>query len=487
MNEQQLKEMAQNAGKSVFKLGKVGLGVAAAVIVGYSSFGYNDSGVSTRLQQPLIGHTWIKEEGYYFKLPFVSRTRSYNQKGTIASSDNQSILDTASLVAAPRNLQFADSYEMRMEWSFRYEIPVSDEGLEAMHKSVKSEANLLGNTIMPFGQTLAADTAGQMLAGNFSQGGRNEYRSLMDNQSQLGMYETKVTKVQVNAERADADNKRNGDTKQGKQFIRKVTYLLDDQGKRLRKPLAIHQYGVKVVPNSINLIEAVPQGRLVTYIDNKQSNISKQIKEEENQKLLREQAKTAQLKGQHNLITRTNELNIKKQEAILVAERKVEEAQLQAAREKVERQKVSDLAVIDKNRELEVAQANEAIETVERQKAANLAVIDKNRELQIAKANEGIQKATAIAAKYQADAIKEVGFAEAAVDKAKLAAKNSNKEIYLAELNRDVQVKMAEVLPQVKIDTPDIVMGGSNGSNNVSDLLSTKLVQDVINNNRVNK
>lgn len=446
----------QEVVNTIKKYGKVIGGVALAVVVGFNSYGYNDSGVSLRLQQPLIGYKWIKEEGYYFKLPFISRTRSYNQKGTVASSDDDNIIETSSLTTAPRNMQFADSYEMKIEWSMRYEIPLDDEGLEKMHISLKSEDNLLGNTVMPFAQTLVNDSVNQLLGGNFSQGGRNSLRTLIDNQSQFGMYQTRVEKVKTKRVDGKGSNSVTGGTSSDDLEITKVVYLKDETGKNLRTPLALNQYGIKIVPNSITIIETQPLGRLVQYIETKQKNITLQIEQDEQQKLLAKQAKTSKLQGEKDLIDRTNGLNIAKQEAIIAAERKVEEAKLQAEKETVERQKVADLAVIDKK-----------------------------RELQIAKANEGIQSANATAAKFEAIAIKEKGFAEAEVDRAKLKAKQDNKDIYLAELDRDIQVKMAEVLPQVKITSPQIVMGGNGGGNQVSDLLSTKLVQDVINNSKV--
>lgn len=440
------------------KYGKIAAGCLVALVIGVNSYGYNDSGVSTRLQQPVIGHKWIKEEGYYFKLPFVSRTRSYNQKGTIAASDVQSVVETASLTAPPQALQFADSYEMNVEWSMRYEIPVDDEGLEEMHKSLKSERNLLGNTLMPFAQTIVNDSVNQMLGGDFSQGGRNSLRTLIDNQSQNGMYQTKVEKVKINRTDGKGSNLTTGGTAADDLAVTKVVYLKDENGKFLRTPLAISQYGLKIVPNSIAIIKAEPLGRLVEYIKNKQENIALQIKQDEKQKLLAKEAQTAKLQGEKDLIDRTNRLNIEKQETIIAMEKQVEQAKLQAKKE-----------------------------TVERNKVAQLAIIDKERELQIAKANEGIQSANAKAAKYEAQAIKEKGFAEAEVDRAKLKAKQDNKDIYLAELDRDIQVKMAEVLPQVKITSPQIVMGGNTGGSQVSDLLSTKLVQDVINNSKTNK
>ncbi len=445
--------------------GKIALGVAAAIVIG-SSINYNDSGVSTRVQQPMFGHHWVKEEGYYFTLPLVSRTKSYNQKGTIASSDNQSIIDTASLTTAPRDLQFADSYEMGIEWSMRYEIPTADDdlideatgkvlsvGLETMHKSLKSEDNLLGNTLMPFAQTLVNDSVNQMLGGEFAQGGRNALRTLIDNQSQHGLYQTKVTQVPVSTKSTGmGSNDKTGGATSEDLMVTKVVYLEDDNGKRKRTPLAISQYGIKVVPNSISIIDTVPKGRLVKYIQTKQDNIALQIEQDEKQKILAKEAQTQRLTGEKNLVVRTNELNIKKQEAIIAAEQRVAEATLQASKEKVERQKVADLAIIDKT-----------------------------REQQVATANRDIQKANAASAKFEAQAMKEVGFAEAAITKAKLAAKQSNSKIYLAEINRDVEIAKAEAMTRTQLNMPDtVIINGDTGSSNpTSDLLNMKLVNDV--------
>lgn len=439
MNEENLISGLKKFGKTI------GI-ILAGGIIALNSFGYNDSGVSLRLQQPMIGHKWIKEEGFYFKLPFVSRVRSYNQKGTVASSDNDNIIETASLTVPPRNLQFADSYEMRTEWSMRYEIPNSDEDLEKMHVSIKSESNLLGNTLMPFAQTLVNDSVNQMLGGQFAQGGRNALRTLIDNQSQNGMYQTKVERVKTNRTDGKGSNKVTGGTASSDLEVTKVVYLEDVNGKKLRTPLAISQYGIKIVPNSIAIIETVPQGRLVQYIDTKQKNIALQIEQDEDQKLLVKQAKTSKLRGEKDLIDKTNKLNIAKQEAIIAAERKVEEAKLQAQKETVERQKVADLAIIDKT-----------------------------RQLQESKANEGIQKANAVAAKYEANAIKEVGFAEAAVTQAKYKAIDPK----ILAMEVDKAKALALYQSNMVVNMPTVVSGGSEGSNSLETMTTLKVMEQL--------
>jgi ribosomal protein L25 (general stress protein Ctc) len=335
---------------------------------------------------------------------------------------------------------------MGVEWSMRYEIPNVDENLEDMHKSLKSEANMLGNTLMPFAQTLVNDSVNQMLGGDFAQGGRNSLRTLIDNQSQNGMYQTKVERVSAGAKEGKGSNSSTGGTTASDLEVTKVVYLEDATGKKLRTPLAISQYGIKIVPNSISIIETQTLGRLVKYIETKQKNITLQIEQDEKQKILVKQAQTSKLQGEKDLIDKTNSLNIAKQTAIISAERKVEEAKLQAEKETVERQKVADLAIIDKN-----------------------------RQLQEAKANEGIQRANAIAAKHEANAIKEVGFANAEVKKADYAA--IDKGILMLEVDKAKALAMYE--SNMTVNMPTVVSGQGGSSNSLETMTTLKVMEQL--------
>ena len=432
-NNTDFTEMASKVGNKVASYGIKGVAIAVACAAAYNSVAYNPGGVSTRTQMPIFGYSWITEEGYYGKFPFITRTSEWNQRGTVAGTDLKSLVDAASIVVPPSVLQFADSYEMAVEWSMRYEIPSHDEGLEKMYTTLKSQKNMLGNTLMPFAQTLVNDSVNQMLGGDFAQGGRNALRTLIDNQSQFGMYQTKVEKVSNSRKTGKGSNEVTGGTAADNLEITKVVYLTDTSGKKLRTPLALSQYGIKIVPNSISIVETQPRGRLVNYIQKKQDNLALQIEQDENQKLLAKQAKTKQLEGEKNLVVRTNELNIEKQVAIINKEREVAEATLQAEREVVEREKV-----------------------------AKLAIIDKNRELQVSEANEGIQKANATAARYEAEAIKSVGFAQAAVKKADYAA--IDKDILVSNNNRAVAEAMYKSGMNVQMPTYLNIGGGKDGA-----------------------
>lgn len=218
-------------------------------------------------------------------------------------------------------------------------------------------------------------------------------------------------------------------------LITEVKYLENSAGKKLRTPLSIASYKLKIVANSFQIVENKAVGRLTSFMETKQKNQQLQLDQDEKQKILAKKAQTAQLQGEMDLITRTNELNIKKEEAIIAMQQQVAQAGLQAEKEVVEREKV-----------------------------ASLAIIDKNTLLQQAKAEEGIQKANATASKYKALAIKQVGFAEAAVKKADYAA--IDKAILISNNNRDVALAMYQ--SNMTVNMPKYVNIGGEAANKTS-------------------
>jgi len=439
MLDQFTNKVKQNARKAVI--------ISVGAVIALSSYGYNPGGVSLRLKTPSFSSTpqenglpagvsWIKQEGYYLKVPFLSRTNMFNKNGTLAATSSQDLIETSSAVVPPMRQTFADSYEMEFEWSMRYEIPTDDLGLENMYQKLKSQEALLGNTMMPFATTMFSDSVNQMLGEHFAQGGKNLLRSNVTNQAKYGMFVTRVEKgVEKRGTEGVGSNKMIGGVSTDLE-VTKVVYIKDENtGKRLRSPLSIAQYGLKIVPDSFQLTRAVPIGELAVLIQNKQESISRQIKEDERQKALSKEARSEQLQGEKDLVTRTNVLNIKKAEAIIAAQQKVEQARLQAQKE-----------------------------TVEREKNAALAVIDKRREQQIATANQNIQKANAEAAKYEAKAIIEVGLAKARVKKADYDA--IDKDILYSNNNRDVAIALYE--SKMVVEMPEYLNVGGEAANQTS-------------------
>ena len=112
---------------------------------------------------------------------------------------------------------------------------------------------------------------------------------------------------------------------------------------------------------------------------------------------------------------------------------------------------------------------------VEKNKTAELAIIDKKRELQMAKANEGIQKANSLAAKYEATALKEVGFAKAAVTKAEYEAI----DITVLTLEVDKAKSLALYKSNVVVNMPTVVGGGQGGVNSLETMTTLKVLEQL--------
>ncbi len=429
-------------------------GVAAAVlaVIALNSVVTVNSGETVRIQNQITGnHTWYQDEGIKFKVPFFSKVVTYNSVSTVAVTDDEALIDTASTYRLPLVVGFADNYTGRIEASWRLKLPTDDKSLEAMHQDVKTQANLEGNTYLTFAKDMLNLTSDQFLAQDFMQGGKGAFKQRLVDQAEHGMLVTKREKVMIDGQVADQSLK--GERSQAasaKQYAYKVVTQLKKDGTPMRRPHSLAKYGITVT--QVDMGEFVPSKDLTSYVSTIKHRERERAALIADQRTERQKAVTEQLKGDRERITAKNKALMAKDQEVIQGQKRVELAEIQATQEKVERQKVADLAKIDKQREKDIATAN-----------------------------LGIQKANAAAARYEAQALKEKGFAEASVAKAKLAAKQANKDIYLAEINRDVQIAKAKYMTQTKLDMPNtvIVNGSSQGGDTTKDLLNMKLVNDV--------
>lgn len=126
-------------------------------------------------------------------------------------------------------------------------------------------------------------------------------------------------------------------------------------------------------------------------------------------------------------------------------------------------QRQKELVVIASQREVEVAKQVAERETIEQRKLQDLAVIQKDKELSIARAELDIQKANAQAAQHAAQAISAKGKAEADVLAAMYKAKAQNKDIFLAETQRDIAQTLYQNLKDIKVEMPQNVIVGGDG------------------------
>lgn len=440
-------EKLTNAASKVKSLGIKGVLGLSAFILLMNSFTTVGSGEFVRIQNNLTGgNTWVLNEGIQLKAPFFSTVTRYAQENTMAITDNPELCDTASLCASPRQVGFADTYGVTIEASFRYSLPRDSERLEALHDKVKTAENLFGTTLMPFSQDLVNYSASQFRAEDFMQGGQNEFKTRMLDQATNGMLVTKREKILIETEQADRDSSREGGSANvGEQFRYQVTVLEDSNGIPRRTKTALDAYGITVVPAGINLVDYSPETRLKDFMTDKQDRVRARAKIVEDQENERQMAITAQLTGDRERIQKQNILLQEKDAARIAGEQSVVTAQLQAKKEVVEQTKIADLAVIDKTRELQVSQAN-----------------------------EGIQRANAVAAKYEASAIKEKGFAEAEVDRAKYNA--IDKQVLALEVDKAKALAMYN--SNMVVNMPTVVSGGQSGSSDSLEMMTTLKVME---------
>lgn len=423
--------------------------VIVGVVVGFALFitamgsfyivGGTEYAVERTPNGKMIG---VVDPGVHFKVPFLSSVHTYDQFYTVAYQDDD---DNPSTFGTLKRINFADTYGGYIGSTIRFQILPDPVKLVEMHKAYLNADNLIQAGLKPVSKQLLTYTANQMTGETFMQGGQNEYQNRVEDQGINGLYVTKREKtlVKKSASNVGLGNENPTKREQRDSFIYINKIQKDKSGKALRNELPISKYGIKVVQVTIDDFQ--PESKLNDFINRKKNQIAirqKLVEEQENE---RQSAVTAELKGQRERV----------------------EAKQKMLREK-------DAAVIKADKEVQLARKQAERETVERQKLADLAVIDKKKELQMATDNEGIQKANERAAKYEAEAIKHKGLAEAEVKKAMYEA--VRKDILELEVQRVVSSKLAENLKDFKVEMPTY-MSGTNGAgtNNSLDVLMDAL------------
>ena len=137
--------------------------------------------------------------------------------------------------------------------------------------------------------------------------------------------------------------------------------------------------------------------------------------------------------------------------------------EIQRTREVQDAQRSKELAVIGQQREVEIAKQIAQRELIEQQKLRDNAKVQKEKELAVSRANYDIQKANSEASIHEAKAIAAKGRAEADVLAAMYRAKAQNKDVYLAEIERDISKEVYNNLKDFKIEMPHNYIGGGGG------------------------
>ena len=409
--------------------------VAGSVVwIAKNSVLMTDAGVTYVVQNNLTGVMDVySEPGLHRRVPFFSSVTAYKQVVTQSFEGKDEV-----------TARFADTYVGHIPVTFRFKLPTHPEEVLKIHREFRSESNLISSLLMRNAANVTVITATQYTGEEFFQGGLNQFKTQLADQLQDGIYLTERKQVEV--EQTDlaavgvdsgASNEAPGERRgeklvRSKQLVWKTVPITDETGKARRAENPLRRYGIQVT--QVLISDPRPEENLNRLLMDKKRLVAERIKTVQEQETSKAQARTEQLKKE---IQRTKE---------------VQDAQRQ-----------KELVVIANQREVEVAKQIAERETIEQRKLQDLAVIQKDKELAIARSELDIQKANANAARYQAEAIAAKGKAEADVLKAMYQAKAQNKEIFLAEVQRDIATSLYANLKDFKVEMPSNVILGAGG------------------------
>lgn len=394
----------------------------------------------------------VTEAGIHFKLPFVSTANFYNEYSTLCFDRKED--PSATYDGGAQKVTFSDTYSGNVNVCFRLQLPSDPDMLVEINGAVKNSRNLVHNTYKQNLVDLLAYTAPQFTGEAFMQGGQNEFRTRLEDQAKNGLYVTKRQAVQISREVAQAgignDNKK---VTTGKSMQYRVIIQKDENGTPMRVDSQLAKLGINVVQVSFTS-DFEPEPDLLAYMKKKKERIENRASIKENQETERQKAITAKLQGERERIQAKQQQLRAKDAAEIDAAKKIALEKAAAELELVQRQKMVDLAAKDRE----------------------LAAEQKARELEMSQANAGIQKANYTAAKYEAQAIKEKGLAEAAVTKAKYAA--FDKKLRTQELINEQTRYVAEAMQRTNVVMPSTVITGGQGGNNSLESLTNLTIID---------
>ncbi|KJG15781.1 SPFH domain-containing protein [Photobacterium angustum] len=421
--------------RRTIKAAIIGLPLLALGVTINSSVLMTDAGYSYVHQNNITGELDVfTEPGIHFRMPFLSKITQYDQVITVSfgNSKGEDYIQRLS----PIQVRFADTYIGQIPVTFRFKLSYDPDAVIKMHREFRNNSNLIDALLVKNARNVTVITATQYTGEEFFQGGLNQFKSKLGDQLREGIYLTERRQVEVEeldlapvgANQANANQ-----LQRTKQLVWKTVPITDSSGQTIRQDNPLQQYGIQVTQVTIG--DPQPEKQLDQLLADKKRLVADRIRAIQEQETSKAQAETEQLRKE---IQRTRE---------------VQDAQRQ-----------KELAIIAQQKEVEVARQIAEREIVEVEKTKRLSEVEKEKELAIAEANLAIQKANAVSAEFEAKAILEKGRAEAEVLKAKYAALGANREVYLAELNRDVANSLYDNLRNFQVQMPQNYIGGGDSS-----------------------
>lgn len=428
--------------KSIFKY-TMYTGIAIFLIVTIlSMFNSAKMGYTYVYQNAITGQSKVFHgPDFIIKPPFVATITEYKKDTTLSFAPHADEEEGFTSVNDPIKVAFADTYKAKLIVNARMVLPTSDDQMIALHEAFRNYPNLVNSLYNKTMVDVAVNTATQFTAEEIFQGGLNGLKSAIEDQSNLGVYVTERRKVRGESgmtERANAGDKKTASASVEKAiYVWKAIPMRDRNGKVRRTKNPLTQYGVQVT--QVNLAEPIPEPLLEKLLNTKKTLVAQKIASIQKQENAKTNIETAKLEGEADRV-------VAEQKQLVIA----------------------DAAIITQKKHVKIAEQKALKEIVDRQKLADLAIIDKVKELQIATANEGIQKANEKAAKFEAQAKLHNGLADAQIKKAMYLA--YDKEILELEVHRDTTLAIARNLGDFKVEMPTY-MAGAGGAGTSTDSL----------------
>ena len=427
------------------KINPIKIGVwafGALVALGFvtSSFFTTDETQLYYVQDRMFSSTSAyMEAGIHFKTPMFTRIEPWKRAASIdfdSTPDGEFTRNFPSI-----GVTFADSYTADVPINFRFRTPTDPEKFIALNLESRTFDNYVDTMLTKIAKNTVVVTATAFTGEEFVQGGINQFKLMVMDQLENGLYITEKKRVRVvedTTESLSSDQDVVDKEKTKSRWVTKNVIKRDANGNPIRQRNQLLDFGVTVVSVDIGELD-LKNTQLFTLLNKKRELVARRIESIQNQDTLKEEAKTAVLQAE---VTKQREIN--------------------------EAKKRKELAVIERQRETEMEREQAAREKVQAEKEKELASIRKQKELAIATANRDIQKAAAEAARFEAQAIREKGLAEAEVEQAKLNAKQSAADIYMAEMQVELARATYPYLKDFSVTMPEFVMNG--GSSNESSI-----------------
>jgi regulator of protease activity HflC (stomatin/prohibitin superfamily) len=207
------------------------------------------SGYIYHYEDPWWGTQMYNQVGIYVKIPFISRITRYNQAWTVSFGSRVIDEDEQILRKGPLKLTFSDTYTATIPVTFRYRLSNNKAKLEMIHGDFTEFYNLVDSLLIPISEDVMVNTAMQYEGEEFFTGGLNQFKTVLKDQLQYGLYKNEPQDKIIGSDKLKPYK-----------TARQWKLLKNETGEFLRMDNPLETYGIKVI--QIDLGVPIPEPEL---------------------------------------------------------------------------------------------------------------------------------------------------------------------------------------------------------------------------------